>query len=310
MKVLFIASGNHKLGISPIVKEQGESLRKTGIDIGYFTIQGKGVVNYIKSIFALKKYLKSNNFDLIHSHFFLSSVVATVINPRKIVVSLMGSDVYTSKIWNLFIKIHHKLKWSATIVKSRRMQEILGFNNLYVIPNGVDLEKFYPVDKQLARNKIGWGNKKCILFGSWAERGPKNYTLAEEAVKILNNDGVELITIKDIPHDLMIFYLNAADVLLMTSKHEGSPNIIKEAMACNCTIVTTDVGDVSWIIGDTAGCYLTSFEAQDIAAKIKTALGYSEKDRKTKGRERIIELGLDSEKVAKIIISVYREVLK
>lgn len=101
--------------------------------------------------------------------------------------------------------------------------------------------------------------------------------------------------------------MNAADVLLLTSRYEGSPNVIKEAMACNCPIVATDVGDIRWIIGDTEGCYLTSFDPGDVASKLQLALKFG---RRTRGRERLIELGLDSVSVAKRIVQLYQDVIE
>jgi teichuronic acid biosynthesis glycosyltransferase TuaC len=65
--------------------------------------------------------------------------------------------------------------------------------------------------------------------------------------------------------------LNAADLLLLTSLTEGSPQVIKEAMACNCPIVATDVGDIREIIGYTDGCYITTFKPSDVAVKIQAA---------------------------------------
>ena len=106
-----------------------------------------------------------------------------------------------------------------------------------------------------------------------------------------------------------ILYYNAADLLLLTSKHEGSPNIIKEAMACNCPVVSTDVGDVRWVIGNTKGCYITSSNPVGVAQKVMLALEFSEKNSRTKGRERIMELGLDSDTIAAKIIAVYKKVL-
>lgn len=99
---------------------------------------------------------------------------------------------------------------------------------------------------------------------------------------------------------------NAADVVLLTSLWEGSPNAIKEAMACNCPVVSTDVGDVREVIGNTEGCYISSFEPRDVAKKIQMALDFS---KRTNGKQSIIELGLDSKTVANKIINIYTKVI-
>lgn len=308
MKVLFVSSSNHKFGIGPIVKAQGDSLIKNGVELEYFSLRGKGLRGYIKNIFSLRKYLKSKNFDLVHSHFFLSSVVATLGKPSRLVVSLMGSDVYKSSLWRFLINLFQK-RWDALIVKSERMKQILGSADIHIIPNGVDFEKFYPISKHTAQNILGWKNKKYILVVSSSGSPAKNFELAKGAIEILKDLDVELVTLKHIPHDQVVYYLNAADIMLMTSIYEGSPNIIKEAMACNCPVVSTDVGDVKWVIGNIDGCYLTSFDPIDVAEKIKMALHFSKKVGRTIGRDRIIELKLDSETVAKKIISIYNIVI-
>jgi glycosyltransferase involved in cell wall biosynthesis len=91
---------------------------------------------------------------------------------------------------------------------------------------------------------------------------------------------------------------------------EGSPNVVKEAMACNCPVVATDVGDVGWLFEDEPGYFLTEFEAGDLAQKIRMALSFAEQKGRTRGRERIRKLGLDSQSVARRIVSVYKRVLK
>jgi glycosyltransferase involved in cell wall biosynthesis len=102
-------------------------------------------------------------------------------------------------------------------------------------------------------------------------------------------------------------YFNAASVVLLSSFHEGSPNVIKEAMACNVPIVATNVGDVKYIIGKTDGCHICSYEVDDVSKKIQLALEYN---KRTNGRKRIIELGLESKTIARRIVEVYKNHLK
>lgn len=102
--------------------------------------------------------------------------------------------------------------------------------------------------------------------------------------------------------------LNKADVVLLTSKWEGSPNVVKEAMACNCPVVATNVGDVAWLFGDEPGYFLTGFDPVVVAEKIRMALAFADKEGKIRGRARIRKLGLDSETVARRVVDVYETV--
>nr|MBP9044541.1 glycosyltransferase family 4 protein [Spirochaetota bacterium] len=150
-------------------------------------------------------------------------------------------------------------------------------------------------------------SKKHILFMSNPDRPEKNYNLAKQAYNLLNENNIVLHVIYNISNDKIPHYYYSADLLLLTSLWEGSPNVIKEAMACNLPIVSTDVGDVKEVIGSTEGCYICSYDPKDVAEKIKMALDFG---KRTNGRERIIKLGLDADNIAKKIINVYDKVLE
>ena len=93
----------------------------------------------------------------------------------------------------------------------------------------------------------------------------------------------------------------------MTSKTEGSPQVVKEAMACGCPIVSVDVGDVAERTSGVEGCYVVSTrEPKDIAEALRKALAFNGR---TNGRERIMEMGLSNEQVAKRLESIYENVL-
>jgi len=306
MKVLFVSSGNSKAGISPIVKAQGESLKSNGINLDYFTIQGKGVGGYLKNIPKLKKFLKMQRYDLIHAHYSLSSIVASLSTNFPLVVSLMGSDVESNLFWKFVINFFYRIKWNATIVKSEKMRGKIGFKRVFVIPNGVDFDVFKPVIKDIAKRSAGFDDKRHIIFVANPQRREKNYQLAKKVFDLLDDKNVELNILSDIEHNLIPYYMNAADVLLLTSLWEGSPNVIKEAMACNLPIVSTDVGDVKEVIRNTKACYICSYAPEDVAEKIRMALEFG---KRTNGREHILDLGLDSNIIAQKIISVYKQVL-
>ena len=122
----------------------------------------------------------------------------------------------------------------------------------------------------------------------------------------MNDSRVELFPVYDKTHDEVVDYMCAADALVMTSLSEGSPNAIKEAMACNCPIVVTDVGDVRWVTEGIEGTYVAdAYEPGEIASLLGKALRFG---KRTAGRERIIRLGLTTGTVARRIMAVYDSV--
>jgi teichuronic acid biosynthesis glycosyltransferase TuaC len=307
MKVLFVCSGNSLNGIGIVVKNQAESLSKIGVQIEFFPIKGKGFFGYIRNIPLLRDYLQNSSFDIIHAHYSLSAFVASIASGKPLVVSLMGSDAYMSVLWSIAIRLFKGLRWDATIVKSSGMKNQLKMKKAIVIPNGVDLNKFKPISQTIARKHIGYsGTKKLLIFVSDPARDEKNYELALSAVAHLGRNDVELKPVYNVPSDEIPFYMNAADALLLTSKWEGSVNVIKEAMACNLPIVSTDVGDVKENTQDVNCCYICDGNPVSLAEGLQKIL---QMGTRTDGREKIISLKLDSESVAKRIIAVYEDII-
>lgn len=324
MKVLFVSSGNNKkFKIAPFIKSQGDSLKRSHIFVNNFSIRGKGFTGYLKNIFRLKKHLSQQTYDIIHAHYALTGwVVLLAAFSEKRVLSYMGSDscglsqktpidlIYSFAL--IFQAFLIQFVFPILIVKSDNLSKpIICKNKLYVLPNGVDFDMFKPLNKNKCRNELGLDlNKKLLLFLGNPESKGKNISLARNAVESLHNDQVELLVPYSFEHEYLALYYNACDALILSSLKEGSSNVVKEAMACNCPIVATDVGDVKWVIGDTPGCYVSTFGTQDVAAKLQQALKYSEKYGSTQGRKRLIALGLDSETIAKRLIDVYKSVLQ
>jgi glycosyltransferase involved in cell wall biosynthesis len=321
MRVLFVCSGNNKdFDIIPFIKDQGESLKSEGVDVDYYPVVGKGLMGYVKAGVRLRRFLHRKQYDLIHAHFTYCGWTALIGAGRKIpvVLSLMGTDAngeYKGKNKvALKSKLASFLTWliqpfvSAIISKSANISaSVYRKQKSFIIPNGVDLQKFRPLTPDERNGQlIANGKIKALFLGSRTKAG-KNFPLAQAAVQQPGMEYIELISPYPVSHEDIPWYLNEVDVLLFPSFMEGSPNVIKEAMACNCPIVSTDVGDVKWVLGNTPGCYVASFEPKDFAEKICMALNVTGINGRTNGRQRIIDLGLDMDTVAKRIVDVYKK---
>lgn len=307
MKILFVSGGNR--GISPVIHNQGDSLLPQNVTVEYYPIKGKGLIGYLSNVKKLRRFLRENHFDVVHAHYSLTAFVASLAMASPLVVSLMGSDVKKGRFYRMLIHLFaFFFSWKTIIVKSEDMKASLKIGKAMVTPNGVDLHRFCELAQSECQKKLGWDvNMKHILFPANISRPEKNYKLLVEAVEQLDNKNIEVHWFNNVPNENTPLWYNAADVVVMTSLWEGSPNAIKEAMACNRPIVSTKVGNVDWLFGSTEGCYFTDFSAIDCADKIRMALSFKGK---TKGRQRIINLGLSNDLVAKRLVDIYREVLK
>lgn len=322
MRVLFVASGNSQdFKIAPFIKSQADSLLMEGISIDYFLIRGRGIIGYIKGVFNLREFLKANKYDLIHAHYVLSGWCA-VLGAKKtpVILSLMGSDAFGKYISPTKKEFKSRFSILLTyliqpfvkriICKSLFIQSFVYLKNKSsVLPNGINLDVFHPLNIRTYEYLGLDEGKKYILYIGSKKDVWKNYILLEDAVKLLDDPTVEILNPFPVKHEQVPHYINIANVTVLTSFMEGSPNIIKEAMACNCPITATNVGDIAWVIGDTKGCYTSSFDPADFANKLRLSLDFSVQHKKTDGRVRIIELGLDSRSIAQKLICIYQEIL-
>jgi teichuronic acid biosynthesis glycosyltransferase TuaC len=310
MKVLFVSSGNSISGISPIVLNQGESLKVIGQEIEYFSIKGKGLKGYFKNFFLLRKFLNSNNFQIIHAHYSLSAIIAALASSKKIIVSLMGSDVNSSNGNKMLIRFFKFLFWKKIIVKTQAMADKLGIHDVEIVPNGVNFNNFFPINSVKAKKQLSWNIEKMhFLFAANPNRYEKNFSLAQNSFENLSEEGKELHVLKDIPHDNMNLWLNAADIVILSSLWEGSPNVIKEAMACNKVIVCTKVGDVEWLFGNEEGLFLSLPTIEDFSRNLGLAIEFYKVNSKSNARERLIKLELESQSVATKLTNIYIQTL-
>jgi len=302
-------------GWGSFVQSQVDSLTRKGVEHDLMVIDGyRSKLAYLLAFFRLWWRCATRRYDVIHAHYGLCGLVARAQIGTPVVVSFCGDDLYghsdaagrptpTSLFWVRLHKIMARTV-DAVIVKSAAMGRLLPGIDVEVIPNGVDLDMFVPMPMAECRRKLGLADDRAyILFPYAPDRVRKNFAAVEQAVAKLNAEGGrrhEILLVSGRPNSDMPLFMSAADVLVLASYWEGSPNVVKEAMGCNLPIVSVDVGDVREIMGATDGCQICERTAEDIANKIRSVLS---RGRRTDGRRAILHLGI--ERVADRVLAVY-----
>ena len=239
---------------SPFYRTQVDSLAALNVDCETVSVPGRidgsdpdanrSASDYL-AYFSRVRGALDDDHDVVHANFGLTAPHALAQRRAPVVLSLWGSDVFGQFGW--LSKLCAPL-CDAVIVMSDEMADALPCEAT-VVPHGVDLETFAPEPRDAARATLGWDSDgHHVLFPAPTTRPEKNFSRAErvvEAARSRLDDRVVLHTPDGaLPHDRMPTVMNAADAMVLTSRHEGSPNVVKEALACNLPVVSTPVGDV------------------------------------------------------------------
>jgi glycosyltransferase involved in cell wall biosynthesis len=293
--------------LGSFVRDQVESIRKEGVDVDIFFVNGrKNRLNYFWAIFRLWAWLLTHRYDLIHAHYVFSGIIARSQFLYPVVLTHHGHEVFMT--WERIPSRIITPLVDRVILVSEEQKEKLGCKRAEVIPCGIDFDLFRPLPREEARRKLSLpSEKKFVLWAGEYFRREKRFDIAEAAINLAHkkDPSIELLPVVGQPHHMMPVYMNACDVLLLISDGEGSPMVIKEAMACNLPIVSVPVGDVPNVIAGTDGCYLCSKKPSDIVEKLGLALSHP---RRTNGRQMIghMEQGI----IARRIIAVYEQLLR
>lgn len=302
MKILIIASHN-KGYYAPFIEEQAAALKRNGCEIEFFGVTGKGIKGYISALPELKRSIRNFEPDIIHAHYGLSGLLANLQRKVPVVTTYHGSDINEKSVLP-FSRIAMRLSRFNIFVSQRTLEIAKPKRNYALIPCGVDLNELQLTAKSEARKRLGFAEDgKYVLFAGAFNNAVKNYPLAKSAMSLLPE--AELIELKGYSRNEVNLLMCAADAILMTSHTEGSPQVIKESMACGCPVVSVDVGDVKELCADIPGCFVCDRSAKALANGLSAAFGYE----RTEGRKRIIERGLTNELISGKLLKIYRSVL-
>ena len=304
MKVLVLARYKEN-GFAPFVTQQVAALETLGVECRFFQVKSNGVAGYLKHLKALRKAIKEFHPDVVHAHYGLCGLLANLQRRVPVVTTFHGSDINKKNVLP-FSKMAMRLSaWNIFV--SKRTIDIAKPKKKYTLqPCGIDIYDLQLTDKQEARVKMHLReDKKYVLFSGAFDNTVKNAPLAKEAVTLLNDENVELLELKGYSHEEVTLMMCAADAFIMTSISEGSPQVVKEALACGCPIVSVDVGDVKERVAEINGCYVAETrDPKELSALLRKVLMT---ENRVPGRERIIKDGLDNVQVAQHLMEIYQK---
>ena len=330
MKILVI--GRYKkqfpLNLLPFVVEQGECLRQLGITIDYMPVRG----NYILALRDLKRKIREFQPDIIHAHYGLSAITAELQSLVPVVTTFHNGETLNWHV-NLITSLF-SLRAKHVVYVAQHIHDLVYFKakNHSIIPCGVNMDDCHIIDQTAARLQLGFEDGiKYILFGGGFDNLRKNYAILREAVERIEQapwvpveggercGNIVCLEMKGLNRAECVLRMNACDLFALPSHSEGSPQALKEAMACNCPILATDIADVRTLLGDLQGHYILrnprkTHERWDADEKsldemtelLQEALQFTGR---TSGRDRIIEMALSNEQVAQRLIAIYESVL-
>jgi teichuronic acid biosynthesis glycosyltransferase TuaC len=309
-----------------VVEQQVRSLRELGVHVEVLHFdrrsQGPGVYRGVGR--ALRRAIERVEPALVHVTYggVMAYLATRAVRDRPVVVYFRGSDLLGSAADPVLrrLTIHLGVRASrqaaaraaGALVDSENLRAALppgaAQGNVWVVPSGIDLERFAPADRDECRARLGWrAGSKSVLFTASPRRLEKRYALAEAAVARLEARGwdVDLRVLDGVNHGDVPTWINACDAVLLTSTHEGSPNAVKEALACNVPVVAVDVGDVRERLAKVEGCYVAAPTPEQLADKLDLVLSTGEG---VDARGTLAEISLD--RTAQRLLGIYRTVIE
>lgn len=281
MKILILCSHRYYAPytdyVAPFIYEQMQSLRPLGCEFQVCFVRGNGIKAYLRAFRSLRRQIADFQPDIIHAHYGLCCFLANMQRRVPVVSTFHGSDINVPAI-RMLSRVAMALSAHSIFVSKDLMRLAKAKPKCAtLIPCSVDTERFRPLGKEKTkadcRRMLGLEEDTTyILFSKEFGDHVKNAPLAHAAVEQLQRPKKVLLEFFGYSREQVPLLYHAVDAALLTSFTEGSPQFVKEAVACGCPIVSTDVGDVREVIEGVENAFLTTYDPTDVADKLRQAL--------------------------------------
>lgn len=299
------------------VDRQIASLKQMGVKISTYDVG----TNYtplciLRNWMQLRKNIRRLHPDIIHAQYGTVVGFVTALSGEPVVISFCGADLIPSatvspmrRFVGFLLSNLASLRATGLICKTEELKSALWWRRkrAVVIPSGIDFLLFSPGSQSAARKELGWKLEQPVALFNGRDPKLKGLDIVQDAMKFVREKvpTAELHVISDVEPTRMPLYYRAADVLVCASSAEGSPNMVKEALACNLPIVSTPVGDVAQQL---AGVYPSELVPREPQIMGKAVAKILRERQRSNGRDRVASL--DIHKISRRLVELYCSVLE
>ncbi|MBP5539669.1 MAG: glycosyltransferase [Bacteroidales bacterium] len=299
------------------VQSQVASLQASGVDCAVFFVDGRGCVwRYLRAWMRLVWHLLTHRYDVLHCHHALTGLLLCLTGAplfSRCVLSYQNSPSYEWGRGTFFLLY----PFFRRFILKFRDEALSGYKKVCVIPNGCSPERFRPMDKAECRRELGLEPEgSYVLFiDANARRAAKKHSQKRRdrfdvaLIRLCECLGkpVHPMILQDEDPLRMPLWYNAADLFLLTSDYEGSPNAVKECLMCNTPVVATPVGDLPYLAKYCPDCHVVpDFDPNTLAQKAwEVMTGVAGGPGQT-SRDALLKLGYGLEDTASKLVEMYR----
>jgi glycosyltransferase involved in cell wall biosynthesis len=285
------------------VKEQVEECRKLAqskvndiavIDVFHIKarVSGGSNFNYVTFFFKLFAKMLSVRYQLIHCHHAFC-VFACALFSRKIVYTVHEGELNNANTSPL-IKLAIKLSDRVIYVNRKAFTDSVK-RKKYFLPCGIDFDRFVPLSEP---------TRDYILFPADPSRKEKNASLLWQVEKDILREypNVSFVYGGYIPRDSMPTVMGNALMVISIGDYESDGLVIKEAMALNVPVISTDVGNAKYYLNDKSGIIIennSSSLKKAISSILKKIENY------LNGRKQLLNLHVDNRSTAAKLLDIY-----
>jgi glycosyltransferase involved in cell wall biosynthesis len=246
-------------------------LPQMDLEVHAFAPGGAGA--YLSAVRRLRRRFVGARFDIVHSHFGLTAWPATAVRARAHAATLHGTDLEHPRSRALTLAA---LPWldlvataSAPLAERVPAWAVRG-RGVAVLPCGVDLGRFEPGDRVVARRALGLDpGGRYLLFPADPARREKRH---DRAVQLAGSVAATLLTLGEVDPERVPVFVNAADAVVVPSEREGFGLATLEALACDVPVLATPVGIAPEALAGVVGTYCGPFELERWRAALSDIL--------------------------------------